>query len=195
LLPKKAQDYFVALQDKIRASGIEFVSTLPNKLHVTMKFVGTVKPEDKQRLMEELKKPLSKIKTAPISVKPVGLQLLMRRDKSPKMILAILQSDDLQQLFQEIDDQLQNFIKKDTRPFLAHITIGTFPATTAPVTTAPDSQEIETKLRNIAIEDKDLELDEFKILALPANKSEEQYQDINNYEDAFTLEKMCKCKS
>ncbi len=125
------------LSDKL--SKIKWV--MPENLHITMKFLGELEPEEADRVATILNKPLKSFSSFPIE--PGGLGVFPNI-KRPRVFWAGLRKghDELINLSRIVEDTVSAAgFDKDTKPFSPHITLGRFRQ-------PPNGKAVEETIKN-----------------------------------------------
>lgn len=95
----------------------------PENIHLTLKFIGEISEEKYLQIKESLTNNNFNIK--PFNLKFSGLGRFGRGNNINIFWVGIENNNELKNLFKEIENRLENInIKKDTREFKPHITLG-----------------------------------------------------------------------
>ena len=95
----------------------------PDKIHITLKFVGSVEDKTKDEILARIKI-LSK-RIHPITLKFSHIDAFPDFRKPRVLVLRLSKSNDLNDLFRLIEDELIDLgIEKEERNFIPHITLG-----------------------------------------------------------------------
>jgi len=173
LLPQNVREYYANLQNQIKERGINMTNTLPNKLHVTIKFIGRVNNEEKEKTLNLIKEYLKDVKINQITFRPDGLIFL------GNLLAARLQSDQLKALWQLLDEKLETMCTRDKRAYLAHITLGVL--NKGQESNKKISQE---SVRDLHHDDIQLTIENVDLLGNSLNGAQ-QYSAPNDYEMLF----------
>lgn len=183
LMPALTQQYLAQVQEAIKAQDINADDTVPNKMHLSLRFIGFVAPADFEKVKSCLIDYFSDVKVPTINLKPEGLLLLKNRNGSPRMILAKFESPELQTLYDTVNQKVEGFVGKSQFPkYLAHVTVATFNSDQQ----KQDSAQIEEKISSIN-NNQEIELKPGKLylLGLPTEDLNTQYQDGKNYDEYY----------
>lgn len=174
LLPQNVREYYADLQNKIKDSGVIMKNTLPNKLHVTIKFVGKINNDKKAETVEAIKKALEGVKIKQLTFKPKGLRIL-----GGSLLAAILDSEQLKDLWRRLDEKLETICNRDRREYLAHISLGILER---------NQKNVLDTLKTLHNDDNQLTIDDVYLLGNTRN-GPQQYTDPNDYEILYTFPK------
>ncbi|MCK9430280.1 MAG: RNA 2',3'-cyclic phosphodiesterase [Candidatus Omnitrophica bacterium] len=123
-LPAKIKDALIGIQHKLNTEKIRISWVKPQNLHLTLKFLGDISPEQLEKIKTTAKKIADnsggfKVKLRKLGVFPnlrAGQIIWVGTDEAPSS---------LKQLAQQLETGLaESGIPKELRPFCAHITIG-----------------------------------------------------------------------
>ncbi|MBW6534550.1 MAG: RNA 2',3'-cyclic phosphodiesterase [Mariniphaga sp.] len=108
------------LKNKLSGEVVKWVE--PNKLHLTLKFLGDTLPSQVDEIGEELNQTAKMF--SPFSFQLVGLGFFKNKGM-PRVLFANIQEGEvLQQLAAEIDNRLINLgFQPENRPFKPHLTL------------------------------------------------------------------------
>lgn len=123
-IPKRVQKQIIKLQEQIKKTGIKAYAESPQRLHVTLKFVGSIRP----RLLDikSLIKVLNKVPLERLNMKIRKVGLLNNLYGGPRLIWAEIDSESMQRTFSNIEESLSYFFDKEKHPYYPHITLFTF---------------------------------------------------------------------
>jgi len=175
LLPPTAQEYYKNLQQKIRENGIMMSDTLPNKLHITIRFVGKFNDTEKQQKVEVVKQALAGFPF------PKSITFTPKNISGGHLVLANIESNELMELHQKIDKKLVEAGFEKAKNFRPHVTIGSLQS-------HKNTKEAIQKINeDIAKENIQLSVDEFKLLGSSKESGTRQYFIPEDYELLITF--------
>lgn len=171
LLPEESQEYVKKIQNEIKEKGLNLKATLPNKMHVTIKYIGNYNEQDREDVVEKIKEALSGIKLDKIKVKPTNLS-------KGGLVLLHLDSTKLRELHDTVDSLLAEKGFKTDKNYRPHITIGRLERS--------DNNTVASAMKDInemiEKDDRSLDIDAMKLLALPKEHGFSQYFYEDDYE-------------
>ena len=95
----------------------------PGKIHVTLKFIGSINDKTRDDILGIVKKIAVKTRTIKVSFSHIDAFPDFRKPRV--LVLRLNKSQQLQDLYSIIEDELADLgIKKEERNFIPHITIG-----------------------------------------------------------------------
>ncbi len=96
----------------------------PQNLHITLKFIGDVDDNRLNEILDVIEKSLSEFEVFTVTTEKI---LIFPNRKKPRIIGVGLSGDKLVKLANRVENSLNKIgIKKDTRKFKGHITLGRF---------------------------------------------------------------------
>jgi 2'-5' RNA ligase len=120
-----------------------------NVLHLTLKYLGSISPSPNAE--NTLEKALSKMLVFPMRMRPEELRILNNRDGTPRLIILVLKSPNLRLFFKSLENALVGFSGRETREFLPHITLYSFPPGSEPLSESTIQKIKEIDLPRIMI--------------------------------------------
>ena len=123
-LPHAIQDSLALLQQTLRGAGADVTWVAPRNLHVTMKFLGEITEEQRQRVEALLRRVASQEAPFLLGLEGVGAFPSMT---APRVLWAGLSAgkDAVLRLARAIEREGAAVpLPKDERPFAAHVTLG-----------------------------------------------------------------------
>ncbi|MBF0123210.1 MAG: RNA 2',3'-cyclic phosphodiesterase, partial [Candidatus Omnitrophica bacterium] len=123
-LDQHVRDALIQVQNKLRVSDADVKWTAPNDIHLTLKFLGDIFPSDTDTVSLIISKSVTGISPFIIDITELGAfpDILF-----PKIVWAGVtkNTNTLIKIAKELDTDLVKVkIKKNERPFTAHITLG-----------------------------------------------------------------------
>ena len=123
-LPQEIKDTLGRLQQKLKAAGADVKWVEPKNIHLTLKFLGEIDEQTKDRVSAKLSEISAGTKQFTFSLSCLGA---FPNTKSPRVIwIGIEQGDiEIKAIADAIETQLESInIPKETREFSSHITLG-----------------------------------------------------------------------
>jgi len=149
-VPEDIQDYFLELQKQID-TGLAKI-TLAKSFHLTLKFLGEVDENRKDKAVELLKN----IKFESFSAESGNIGMFPNENYIRVVWIGLEPKDKIIELQQKIDNSLSALFAKDKR-FHPHITLGR-------VKFVKDKKGFINLLREIKVEKKSFEVNGFKLI-------------------------------
>ncbi|MBU90319.1 RNA 2',3'-cyclic phosphodiesterase [Candidatus Woesearchaeota archaeon] len=151
-IPEEVKEYIVKIQKDIdnTANKIRFADK--NQIHLTLKFLGEVQPDKADVIKEELKR----ISFNPFSVQLDKIGVFPDEGYIRVIWVGLKPEEPILELQKDIDEALEKSFKKE-KNFKAHITL-------ARVKYIEDKENFINKLKNIEIENKKIEVNNFKLV-------------------------------
>lgn len=123
-IPEPIKKSIAKIQDELIREGAHIAWVKPQKIHITLKFLGAVE----EKLIDNMATALTEIahQTRPFVVQVHGIGAFPNL-KRPKVIWigAVSENKALENLASTIDAQFNQFgFEKEMRPFRAHLTLG-----------------------------------------------------------------------
>lgn len=122
-LPDKLRDDIYEGVSALRQDGLPARWVDPESYHVTMKFIGDVRPEQKDAMAEMLRRTLSGYRPVEVGLEDVGAFPSLRR---PRVIwLGITPTPQLRALKHDLEHAYARLgVERETRAFRPHLTLG-----------------------------------------------------------------------
>jgi len=140
--------------------------SLTKTFHITLKFLGEVQPDDAERTIELLKK----IKFTPFAVCMESIGIFPTEDYIRIVWVGIHPEEKVLELQKNIDELLKGLFKKE-KAFKAHITL-------ARVKYPEDKKQFLEQLKRIKVENKRVEIKNFKLIKSTLNPKGPIYEDL-----------------
>jgi len=165
-IPNDMRNYLGKIQEKIDdvTNKIRFVDK--NNIHLTLKFLGEVQPDK----TEEVKEILKKITFSPFSVHLDGIGVFPSESYIRVVWIGLKPEDKILELQKDIDEKLKKLFKKE-KNFEAHVTL-------ARVKFVENTENFINKLKNIKIENKKIEVSNFKLVKSALTPIGPIYEDL-----------------
>lgn len=122
-LPEKIRSFIRDIQEDLKSNGFNARWVQPEKIHLTLKFLGNINEDDTQKVGAAIFK--STADYAPISLAAKGIGAFPGINRPRVLWIGIKgQIDMLIQLQKSLDDKLEEIgFPKENRPFKGHLTL------------------------------------------------------------------------
>lgn len=110
----------------------------PARLHVTIKYLGLISPDICAQ--KTIIKALSEVLVFPMKLMPSKLSILKNPDGSPRLIVLVFETPNVKLFKMSVENALDGFAGRDSRPYWPHMTIYTFPKDAKPLTKAQEEK-------------------------------------------------------
>ena len=169
-IPEEVKDHIVKIQENIdtTANKIKFVN--PNQIHLTLKFLGEVQPNN----LEEIKNNLKKITLKPFSVVLDKIGVFPSESYIRVIWVGLNPEDKILDLQKNIDENLKKLFKKE-KDFKPHLTL-------ARVKYIEDKKAFVDKLKKINVENKKIDINSFKLIKSTLTPKGPIYEDLEVFE-------------
>ncbi len=161
------KDYFNELQNLLPKNA---KLSLTKSFHITLKFLGEVQPNDADKTIELLKK----IKFELFSVHLDSIGIFPTENYIRVVWVGLEPEDKVLELQKMIDDSLKGLFKKE-KDFKAHITL-------ARVKYPEDKRAFVEQLKKIKVENKKVEIRDFRLVKSALNPKGPVYEDLAIFE-------------
>tara|TARA_Y100000310_G_scaffold311240_1_gene357346 strand:- start:841 stop:1374 length:534 start_codon:yes stop_codon:yes gene_type:complete len=151
-IPEEVKEYIVKIQKDIDNTANKTRFADKNQIHLTLKFLGEVQPDKADVIKEELKR----ISFNPFSVQLDKIGVFPDEGYIRVIWVGLKPEEPILELQKDIDEALEKSFKKE-KNFKAHITL-------ARVKYIEDKENFINKLKNIEIENKKIEVNNFKLV-------------------------------
>lgn len=165
-LPLEMKEEIIFLQDKLSRVPWKGKTTEPEKLHLTLKFLGEVS----EKKMIKVKSLLDKVHTAPFKIRMENLGVFKRNGLPAIVWVKILGLDRLQR---RIDDVLKFNFEKEKK-FMPHITI-------ARIKSISNQSEFKKLVSSLKVKPLQTQLTEFKLFMSDLSNSVPEYLALKTY--------------
>lgn len=160
------EDYFKKIQDLI-PKGVK--ATFPRQFHLTLKFLGDT--DKKDQVIERLQQ----ISFLPFKLRTTSIGFFPD-EKYIKVVWLGLEGDDkLLKLQEQVESQLEDFNFKKDHDFYPHITLARIKFL------SPDQKQDFIKLKDLDIEPKEFQVNEFKLIKSELAPDGPVYIDIKSF--------------
>ena len=166
-VPEDVKGYLSAVQEKINNDAANKIRCVnKNQIHLTLKFLGEVQPDK----AEEIKNVLKKITFGPFSVYLDKIGVFPNENYIRVVWAGLEPEEPVLGLQKSIDKKLEKLFKKE-KDFKAHITL-------ARVKFIEDKNNFINKLKTINIENKKIEVSNFKLIKSTLTPQGPVYEDL-----------------
>src|SRR3989344_6627379 len=167
-LPKEIKDYLFEIENKIRDSNAKINFVAKSRFHGTLKFLGDIDGN----LLKEVKERLKKVRFKSFKVRLDKLGIFPNQNYIRVIWIGLKPAGKVIELQQKIDSELLDLFKKD-QEFSAHLTLGR-------VKFIKDKKKFLENLK-LKVEDKEFEINEFKLMKSELSKDGPNYFEIEKY--------------
>ncbi|MFH0936125.1 MAG: RNA 2',3'-cyclic phosphodiesterase [Candidatus Woesearchaeota archaeon] len=168
-LPKEIREYLTEIQKQIGSENAKIKWVAKKHLHLTLKFLGEIS----EKRIELLKELLGKIKFKRFEVNLSSLGVFPNEKKINVIWIDLKPAGKIIELQQKIDSELLNNFPKEQR-FYAHLTLGR-------VKFVKNKEALLEKIKNVKIEPKEFEINEFKLIKSDLTKDGPVYTVLVTY--------------
>ena len=157
------KDYFLELQKHLPKNA---KLSLTKSLHIALKFLGEVQPDKVEEIINKLKE--IKFKQFIVVLDSIGI--FPSENYIRVVWIGITPEDKILELQKQIDEVLKPLFKKE-RDFKAHITL-------ARIKYIEDKESFIQQLKKIKIENKKIEIKDFRLIKSTLTEKEPIYEDL-----------------
>lgn len=151
-MPEEIKEYLGTIQQNIDFSKDKVKWVSPNQMHLTLKFLGKVQTDK----VKDISAALRQIKVAPFSVNLGNIGVFPSEDYIRVIWVSLNPEKEILELQKNIDENLKTLFEKE-KDFKAHITL-------ARVKYIENKEDFIAKLKNIKIESKKIDINNFKLM-------------------------------
>lgn len=167
--PKGVKDELSLIQKQINSNLAKIKWVAKKNLHLTLKFLGEVELEK----LEQIKTKLKNINFTPFEVRLSKLNLFPDWNNPKTIWVGLLPEENVSDLQKKIDAELLSFFKFDQR-FIPHLTLGR-------VKFVKRRNLFLNELKNVSVNDKKFELNNFKLIKSTLNKDGPVYEILESF--------------
>lgn len=165
-IPASARDQLLAVQYQLRAMGLSTgYYERPERLHVTILPIGSVMGVKNAQPVHAVADALDKVILKPALVKIKKIEVLTTPSGQPRLVWAVLDSLDLENMHSNIEKSLESFCDIDKKGFKPHITLYRFSQKDSTNALLPQLINNINKINTSAIPD--FYIDGFNLLESP----------------------------
>jgi len=166
--PKEIRDCLFEIQNKLRNLPAKINWIAKKHIHLTLFFIGEIN----ENKLQQIKEVLAKIKFKKFELHLDKIGVFPDEDYIRIIWVGLNPKDKVIELQQKIDSELLELVKRD-KEFKAHITLGR-------VKLIKNKEEFKEKIK-IKIEQKNFEVEEFKLIKSDLTKDGPKYADLEIY--------------
>ena len=168
-IPEEVKDYIAEVQRKINTDENKIRFVKKEQMHLTLKFLGEVQPN----ITEEIKNNLKKITFKPFSVVLDNLGVFPSESYIRVIWIGLKPEALIVELQKDIDEKFKQLFKKE-KNFKTHITL-------ARVKFIENKKQFIEKLKNIKIENRKIDVNNFKLVKSTLTQKGPVYNDLEVY--------------
>ena len=165
-IPEEIKDYLCKLQQEITDSNNKIRLVDKSNMHLTLKFLGEVQPNK----AEILSKSLKEIAFKPFSVNLNSIGIFPSESYIRVVWVGLKPEEQVLKLQSKIDESLKRLFKKE-KDFKPHLTI-------ARVKYIEDKKQFVDKLKQITVDNKKIEVNDFKLVKSTLTTKGRVYEDL-----------------
>jgi 2'-5' RNA ligase len=151
-IPEDIKNYIAEIQEKIDSMNNKIGFVKKEQIHLTLKFLGEVQLNN----LEEIKNILKKINFVKFSASLSNIGVFPDENYMRVIWIGLEPEQNILELQKQIDESLKKLFKKENN-FKAHVTL-------ARVKFINNKEEFIEKLKNINIENKKIDINNFKLI-------------------------------
>ncbi len=151
-IPEEIKDYLCGLQQEIVDSKNKIRLVNKDNMHLTLKFLGEVQPNN----LDDIKNNLKEIDFEPFSVVLDTIGVFPSESYIRVIWVGLKPEEQILELQKNIDENLKKLFKKE-KDFKPHLTI-------ARVKYIEDKKQFVDKLKQIKVDNKKIEVNNFKLV-------------------------------
>lgn len=121
-IPKNITDKIEKIQKEIENLGVDAKFVEKENLHFNLKFFGSRKTEETEKIKKVVKNAVPKFKKFELEISRIGV---FPSKSAPRVLwLGVAEDKELEKLYDELENQFEKIgITKENRPFKAHLTL------------------------------------------------------------------------
>jgi len=167
-LPEEIKDYIKKIQTGIKSMS-NVKGSFTKEFHLTLKFLGELTPQK----VEYVKKNLSKCRVKKMGTSIGRIGVFPDESRIRVVWIGLQPNEAIVKLQKQVDEALQSDFKKE-KDFKVHVTV-------ARIKYVADKEKFLQDLKNIAIENKKFEVNEFKLKRSTLTGEGPVYDDLAVY--------------
>ena len=168
-IPEDVKEHIVKIQGNIDAAKNKIRFVNKDNIHLTLKFLGEVQPNN----LEGIKNNLKKIAFKPFSVVLDDIGVFPSENYIRVVWVGLKPEEPVLELQKNIDEALKKLFKKE-KDFKPHLTI-------ARVKYIEDKKQFVDKLKQIKVDNKKIEVDNFKLVKSTLTLKGPVYEDLGGF--------------
>ena len=165
-IPEEIKDYLCGIQQEIVNSKNKIRLVNKENMHLTLKFLGEVQPNK----LGDIKDNLKKITFKPFYVNLDSIGIFPSEDYIRVVWVGLKPEEQVLKLQSKIDESLKRLFKKE-KDFKPHLTI-------ARVKYIEDKKQFVDKLKQITVDNKKIEVNDFKLVKSTLTTKGRVYEDL-----------------
>ncbi len=165
-IPEEIKDYLCGIQQEIIDSKNKIRLVNKDNMHLTLKFLGEVQPNK----LDDIKNNLKKITFKPFSVVLDTIGVFPSEDYIRVVWVGLKPEEPVLELQKNVDEALKKLFKKE-KGFKPHLTI-------ARVKYIEDKKQFVDKLKQIKVDNKKIEVNNFKLVKSTLTTKGPVYEDF-----------------
>ena len=168
-IPEEIKDYLCVIQREIIDSKNKIRLVNKDSMHLTLKFLGEVQPDK----VEILNKNLKEIQFKPFSVNLDAIGVFPSEDYIRVVWAGLKPEERVLELQKNIDESLKKLFRKE-KDFRPHLTI-------ARVKYIEDKKRFVDKLKQIKVDNKKIEVNNFKLVKSTLTPKGPVYDEVESF--------------
>ncbi len=169
-LPKEIKDYLFQLEKELNKLPIKCKFVAKKNLHITMKFIPSIRPNE----LEQVKEKLKQVKFPKFKMNLQNLDFFSNKDKNKVIWVGLEPKNKLFRLQQDIDARLLDVLKLNIQKFQAHITLGR-------IKLIKNKEKFSKEVKNIKVKNLEFDINSFQLYESTLTKDGPNYKLIENY--------------
>ncbi len=170
-IPEDVKGYMAKIQEEISGTQAKIRLVKKNQIHLTLKFLGEVRPDK----VDDIKKELKKISFAPFSVYLDKIGVFPNESCIRVVWVGLKPEEPIMDLQNNIDENLKKLFKKE-KNFKAHLTL-------ARVKYIDNEEKFVARLKKINIENKKVGINNFKLIKSTLTPEGPVYEDLEIFSE------------
>ena len=165
-IPEDIKEYISELQKQIDTANNKISLVNKDNIHLTLKFLGEVQPND----IETIKESLNNVKFKSFSVHLNDVDVFPNENYIRVIWIGLEPEENILELQKNIDESLKSLFRKE-KDFKSHLTL-------ARVKYIEDKNNFINKLKNIKIENKKIDISNFRLVKSTLTPEGPVYEDL-----------------
>jgi|TARA_B100001964_G_scaffold245071_1_gene329674 2'-5' RNA ligase len=165
-IPEDIKEYISELQKQIDTANNKISLVNKDNIHLTLKFLGEVQPND----IETIKESLNNVKFKSFSVHLNDVDVFPNENYIRVIWIGLEPEENILELQKNIDESLKSLFRKE-KDFKPHLTL-------ARVKYIEDKNNFINKLKNIKIENKKIDISNFRLVKSTLTPEGPVYEDL-----------------
>ena len=165
-IPEDIKEYISELQKQIDTANNKISLVNKDNIHLTLKFLGEVQPND----IETIKESLNNVKFKSFSVHLNDVYVFPNENYIRVIWIGLEPEENILELQKNIDESLKSLFRKE-KDFKPHLTL-------ARVKYIEDKNNFINKLKNIKIENKKIDISNFRLVKSTLTPEGPVYEDL-----------------